>query len=85
MDTHLVPYLVQLGRVDAAIDSGFKTMSTPTHFSIPPPDARDVVARLDAELQHQEAATPEPIFRDPTSEHSYGWQCESEHLDFTAG
>lgn len=57
-------------------------MTTPTGLFIPPPDASDVAARLEAELRRQQEATPELIFDEPAV-HSYKWQCELEQTNFT--
>ncbi|KAM4057679.1 kinase [Hirsutella rhossiliensis] len=58
-------------------------MSTPTLFSIPPPDAHDVAARLQDELRRRQEATPEAVFGDRTPEQSYNWLCELEHRKMT--
>ncbi|EQL02940.1 hypothetical protein G6O67_007959 [Ophiocordyceps sinensis] len=60
-------------------------MSTPTTFSIPPPDARDVAARLHDELRRRQEATPEAVFGDKTPEQSYKWLCQLEHRHLKPG
>ncbi|KAL7783596.1 kinase-like domain-containing protein [Trichoderma ceciliae] len=58
-------------------------MSTPTSFFVPPPDASEISARLQEEMQRQEEATPEPVFRNKPVEQAYGWLCKIHHGNFT--
>ncbi|KAL7921871.1 hypothetical protein ACQKWADRAFT_116269 [Trichoderma austrokoningii] len=63
-------------------------MSTPTLFSILPPDADEVVVRLQEEAQRQdevqedEEMTPEPEFRNKPGEQEYQWLCQIYHGNF---
>ncbi|KAL6876794.1 hypothetical protein J3F83DRAFT_421529 [Trichoderma novae-zelandiae] len=63
-------------------------MSTPTSFSFLPPDADEVIARLQAEARRQDEAqqdeetTPEPEFRNKPGEQEYRWLCQLYHGNF---
>ncbi|KAL6887143.1 hypothetical protein HDV57DRAFT_349730 [Trichoderma longibrachiatum] len=63
-------------------------MSTPTAFSFLPPNADEVIARLQEEAQRQEEThqdeetTPEPEFRNEPGEQEYRWLCQIYHGNF---
>lgn len=63
-------------------------MSTPTSFSFLPPDADEVISRLQEEarrqeeVQRDEETTPEPEFRNEPGEQEYRWLCQIYHGNF---
>ena len=58
-------------------------MATPTSFTVPTPTAEEIARSLQEEVQRQQGATPEPVFRTENVTQSYNLLCEIEHMRFT--